>query len=45
MSIDTVLNKLEEIIDGTHSAKQARPLKMGHCKYCTTWLTLVEEME
>jgi len=41
--LDRILDKLEELIDSTHSVKA--PLRMGHCKYCTTWLTLSEEME
>jgi hypothetical protein len=40
MTLDDVLDKIEAIIDSTHSV--VSPLKMEHCKYCTTWLTLTE---
>jgi CRISPR/Cas system-associated exonuclease Cas4 (RecB family) len=40
MTLDDVLDKIEAIIDSTHSFPS--PLKMEHCKYCTTWLTLTE---
>ena len=43
ITLDEMLDKIEETIDSTHSV--VSPLKMGHCKYCTTWLTLVEEAE
>ena len=43
MMLDTVLDKIEEIIDSTHSI--VSPLQMGHCKYCTTWLTIVEGLD
>jgi hypothetical protein len=42
MTLDNVLDKLEEIIDTTHSV--VSPLTMGHCKYCTTWLTISQEL-
>jgi len=42
MTLDDVLDKIEAIIDSTHSVVSS--LKMDHCKYCTTWLTLTEEM-
>jgi hypothetical protein len=42
MTLDTVLDRLEAIIDGGHAV--VSPLTMGHCKYCTTWLTLTEEI-
>jgi len=42
MTLDDVLDKIEAIIDSTHSVTS--PLKMDHCKYCTTWLTLTEEL-
>ena len=40
MTLDNILDKIEEIIDSTHSI--VSPLQMEHCKYCTTWLTLTE---
>jgi hypothetical protein len=40
MTLDNVLDKIESIIDSTHSI--VSPLQMGHCAYCTTWLTLTE---
>ena len=40
MTLDYVLDKIEVIIDSTHSV--VSPLEMGHCNYCTTWLTLTE---
>jgi CRISPR/Cas system-associated exonuclease Cas4 (RecB family) len=40
MTLDDVLDKIEAIIDSTHSFPS--PLEMKHCKYCTTWLTLTE---
>jgi len=40
MTIDDVLDKIETLIDNTHYRNS--PLEMGHCKYCTTWLTLTE---
>ena len=40
MMLDTVLDKIETLIDNTHY--RSSPLEMGHCKYCTTWLTLTE---
>ena len=40
MTLDNVLDKIEAIIDSTHSV--VSPLKMDHCQYCTTWLTLTE---
>jgi CRISPR/Cas system-associated exonuclease Cas4 (RecB family) len=40
MTLDAVLDNIEEIIDSTHSI--VSPLKMGHCKYCTTWLVLTQ---
>ena len=43
MTLDNVLDKIERIIDTTHSV--VSPLTMGHCKYCTTWLTLSQELE
>jgi hypothetical protein len=42
-ALDNVLDKIEAIIDSTHSV--VSPLKMDHCKYCTTWLTLTEGLE
>jgi hypothetical protein len=40
MTLDEVLYEIEAIIDSTHSI--VSPLQMGHCAYCTTWLTLTE---
>ena len=40
MTLDYMLDKIETIIDSTHSV--VSPLKIDHCKYCTTWLTLIE---
>lgn len=42
MTLDNVLDKIEDIIENTHYLSS--PLQMGHCKYCTTWLTLTEEL-
>ena len=41
MTLDEALNKIEAFIDNTHY--RSAPLEMGHCKYCTTWLTLTEK--
>jgi hypothetical protein len=43
MTIDEVLDKIEALIDNTHY--RSSPLQMGHCKYCTTWLTLTEGID
>jgi hypothetical protein len=43
MTLDDVLDKIETIIDNTHY--RSSPLEMGHCKYCTTWLTITEGIE
>lgn len=41
MTLDDVLDKIEAIIDSTHGV--VSPLEMGHCKYCTSWLTITDE--
>jgi hypothetical protein len=43
MTLDDVLDKIETIIDNTHY--RSSPLEMGHCKYCTTWLTITEGID
>ena len=43
MTLDNLLDRIEEIIDSTHTVTS--PLKMGHCKYCTTWLTITEGLD
>jgi hypothetical protein len=40
MTLDYMLDKIESVIYETHTV--VSPLEMGHCKYCTTWLTLIE---
>jgi len=40
MTIDYILDRIESVIYQTHAI--VSPLEMGHCKYCTTWLTLTE---
>jgi hypothetical protein len=40
MTLDDILDKIEDIIDSTHSAGFVSPLQLGHCNYCTTWLTI-----
>lgn len=43
MPLDNILDKIEAVIDSTHTVTS--PLEMGHCNYCTTWLTIAEMVD